>query len=288
MHIGRPKGYYASSGEYWKFCEMNNLNNVTYTSFLPLSSSQRNPPTSIYKTTDWKFDGRYLHENPETFVISIPNGRVCGKMGAIITHNDRLILDVSLQFGIGKNVKKVILHPVFNYLKFPKCQEIPESIAVLATAGGEGYFHWLTDALPRLEILRKTLSDETEHINKYVVNKGIPIIEKSLKMLGISSDRLIFADSNFHIQAKHLVVPSLPGLTGDPPPWVCTFLRENFLKHRADIPPITKLYISRSKARYRRVTNEEDVLECLAKFDFTPVWLEDHDLATQIALFSNA
>ncbi|PSP09012.1 MAG: hypothetical protein BRC54_00320 [Cyanobacteria bacterium SW_7_48_12] len=50
----------------------------------------------------------------------------------------------------------------------------------------------------------------------------------------------------------------------------------------------TRLYISRSKAKYRIITNEENVIQCLLKFEFTPVWLEEHNFATQIALLSNA
>ena len=265
---------------------MDSLNNVTHKTYLPSSVSKRNPPTSICKETHWKFNGRYLHENPETFVLSITNGRVFSGNGTIITHNDWLILDVSLQFGIGTDAKRAKSHNVFKYLKLPKCQETPQTIAVLATAGGEGYFHWLTDALPRFEIISKTLGIDS--IDKYVVNKGVPIIEETLEMLGISPEKLIFADPNLHIQAKYLIVPSLPGSTGDPPAWVIAFLRENFLKNKASISPVTKLYVSRSKANYRKVTNEEEVLECLATFGFTPIWLEEHDFATQVALFSSA
>ena len=204
-YIGSPKGYYISSKEYCKTCEMDSLNNVTHKTYLPSSVSKRNPPTSICKETHWKFNGRYLHENPETFVLSITNGRVFSGNGTIITHNDWLILDVSLQFGIGTDAKRAKSHNVFKYLKLPKCQETPQTIAVakrakshnvfkylklpkcqetsqtiavLATSGGEGYFHWLTDALPRFEIISKTLGIDS--IDKYVVNKGVPIIEETL------------------------------------------------------------------------------------------------------------
>ena len=45
---------------------------------------------------------------------------------------------------------------------------------------------------------------------------------------------------------------------------------------------------SRSKAKSRIITNEDNVIQCLLKFEFTPVWLEEHNRATQIALLSNA
>ena len=89
-------------------------------------------------------------------------------------------------------------------------------------------------------------------------------------------------------------MPSIPGVASIPrvnnqfPAWGFDFLRENFLPCKANINPIPRLYISRSKARYRRVQNEEAVIQCLSKFGFTPVWLEEYDFATQIALFSGA
>ncbi|MBN3898303.1 MAG: glycosyltransferase family 61 protein [Nostoc sp. NOS(2021)] len=279
-YINLPKGYYASSVEYWQLCQTKNLNDVIYTKFLPPSVSQRNSPKSISGETHWKFDARYIHSNPETFVISIANGRVIGNAGTVITHDDRLLCDVS---GIESSE-----HHVFPYFKLPKCEQVSETVAVLATGAGGKYFHWLLDALPRLEILKKTLPKGLDSIDKYIVNRGISAIPESLEILGISSKKLLFCDSNFHIQAASLVIPSLPGSIGDPPAWVCKFLRENFLKNKADINTPSRLYISRAKAEYRRVKNEENVVKCLSNYGFTAVYLEEYSFAMQIDILSNA
>jgi capsular polysaccharide biosynthesis protein len=292
IYIGSAKGYYSSAKEYWQFCKDSGSNDVDYTAFLPSSINENKPPHTIYNTVHSSFNlwisGRYVHENPETFVISIPNGKVFGNMGTIITHDDKLLFDVSLQFGVGRDINKIKSHLAFNYLNIAQWQQIPDTVAALATPGAEGYYHWLTDALPRLEILRKVFKSEIAAIDKYIVNTGISIIAESLELLDIPREKLIFIDPTKHFQVKNLVVPSLPGFTGTPPPWIYTFLRESFLKHKANIPPISRLYVSRSKARYRKVTNEEDVLACLVGIGFIPVWLEEHDFATQIALFANA
>jgi len=60
------------------------------------------------------------------------------------------------------------------------------------------------------------------------------------------------------------------------------------MPHRADIDPITRLYISRSKVARRQILNEEEVFNCLSEFGFTRIYLEDYNLATQISLLSNA
>jgi capsular polysaccharide biosynthesis protein len=285
-YIGTPKGYYALSKEY--FNNQKADESVGYTSFLPSSAIKRVPPKSTFEEIHWKFLKNCSYTSPETFVISIPSGRVVGELGTVITHDDKLLLDVSMQFGVGRSVKWAKLHSIFSYIKLPHCQQLPHTAAVLATASGGNYFHWLTDALPRFEILRRALPNGIEGIDKFLVNEGVSAVVESLEMLNISRDQLIFLDSTTQIQAETLIVPSFPGDTCNSPAWVCSFLRNTFLRYKANISPISKLYISRSKAQYRRINNEGDVLECLSKLGFTPICLEDYDFSTQIALLSNA
>ncbi len=278
-YIDLPKGYYTTSVEYWNSCQAENFSEVKYTQFLPSSLSYRNPPKSL-SDIHWKFDGRCIHSNPETFVISIPNGRVIGNAGTVITHDNKFLSDVSDIVSSEKHI--------FPYLKLPKRELIPETVTVLATGAGGKYYHWILEALPRLEILKNTLPNGLDSIDKFIVNKGISAIPETLEILGIPSNKLLYCDSNSHIQAKTLVVPSLAGSVGDPPSWVCNFLRESFLKCKQDINTPSKIYISRGKAQYRRVTNEESVLNYLSNHGFTPICLEEHSFSMQITLLSNA
>ncbi len=278
-YIGLPRGVYASAKEYAKLRGAERAG-VEYKTFLPESISRRNPPQSVDGTIHWKFDGRCQHTDPETFMITIPGGRTAGGMGAVITHDDRLLLDVSRDFSS--------THHLFKRLTLSRCRHLPGRVAVLATASGNTYFHWLTDALPRIEILQKTLPGGLDAVDRFVVNSGFPIIGKSLEMMGIPAEKILFAEASTHIQADELMVPSLPGISGDPPQWACSFLRESFLPHKADSSPQTRLYISRSQARYRRVENEDEVVGLLSGYGFIPVRLEEHSFAEQIALFANA
>ena len=139
-----------------------------------------------------------------------------------------------------------------------------------------------------LQILKKALPNGIEGIDKFIVNEGVPAVVESLELLNISMDKLIFLDARTHIQAETLIAPSLPGDTCNSPAWVCNFLRDIFLRYKANISPIPRLYISRSKAKYRRVDNEGEVIKCLSKNGFTTIRLEDYDFSSQIALLSNA
>ncbi len=289
-YLGSPRDYYTSSQEYWQIAKVKTSNEVNYIPFLPASIPQRYPPKSIYEDVHWKFYNKHFHTvNPETFVVSAANCRVFGNASTIVTHDDKLLFDVSLQFGIGGNIELVEQHLAFSYLKLPKCQQVDRTIAVLSTAGSEGYFHWLMDSLPRLEILKQSLPGGLESIDKFIINQSnLSAINESLKILDIPPNKLIYADRYTHIQARKLVVPSLPGNTGDPTAWTCEFLRGKLLKFRAEIEPIPKLYISRSRAKYRKILNEDDVLNCVSKFGFTPIYLEEYNFTTQIAILANA
>ncbi len=278
-YIGLPKGVYASAKEYANLCGAVQAG-VDYKIFLPESVSRRIPPGTIGEKQHWKFDGRLSHTNPETFLICIPGGRTAGGTGAVITHDDRLLLDVSRDFTAGT-------HHLFKNITLPRCRKLSGKAAVLAVAGGNAYFHWLADSLPRIEILRKTLPGGLAAVDHFIVNRGIPVIAESLTMLGIPAGKIVFAD-DLHIQAENLIVPSLPGISGDPPPWACSFLRESFISHKADISPQPRLYISRSNARYRQVENEAEVIECLSRQGFSVIRLEEHSFAEQIALFAGA
>lgn len=286
-YVGPPKGYYASSEDYWQLCQATNSCNVDYVEFLPASFSQRKLPKFMSRRIHWKLQKGYFYSHPKSFVISIPNGKIFGYSGAVITHDDKLLWDVSWQMDLGRDVQKAKLHHVFNHLKLPECQKISQTVAVLANSDSEGYFHWFIDTLSRLEILRRTLPNCLDSIDQFIVRKGVSAITESLEILGVLCNKILFWNSDSHIQAASLVVPSLPSYF-NPPSWVCAFLRDSFLKHKADIQSSRKKYISRSNARHRRVANEEDVINFLSNFGFVPVWLEGSSFVEQIALLANA
>jgi len=110
-------------------------------------------------------------------------------------------------------------------------------------------------------------------------------------LLGIPQEKLLFASSNLHIEASHLIIPSFPGQTGDPPAWAIKFIRDTFLPGVDEENQSNHyLYISRASARYRRVSNEEEVISHLEKMNlnFQVVRLEKYSFREQIYLMLNA
>jgi capsular polysaccharide biosynthesis protein len=241
-------------------------------------------------------------ESPKTFVAQIPNGRVwivpqenywmiC-KAIAVITPDNYLLADVSRDYpGFLPGCEKhdVRKHSVFKLESFPGLKQIDGSVAVLSGLSGNVYFHWMVDVLPRIELLRLSGRDLAE-IDWFLVNSCQHQFQReSLRILGIPEEKVLESDRLPHIQATELIVPSFAGYLGWPPGWAMDFLRREFLK--GIIPSSSypkRIYISRSKARYRRVLNEEDVVEVLEQFGFVSILPESMSLAEQIAHFYHA
>jgi len=225
-------------------------------------------------------------EEPATFVISIPRGRVYDTSGAVLTHDDHLLVDVSRQLNLPTDADGIRDHNVFRRMWLHRCRRIPGVAAVLATAGGENYFHWLTESLPRLEILRRCWPGGLDAIDRFVVNRGVTAIVESLAVVGIDPGRLVFAEPGSHHVADTLVVPSLPGPSGAVPAWVCDTLRDGLIPV-APSPGSRRVYISRKAARYRRVRNEPDVMATLGRYEFEVLAFEALDFRSQVAAMAD-
>jgi capsular polysaccharide biosynthesis protein len=242
-------------------------------------------------------------ELPKTFVGQIPNGRVwivpqqnywliC-KAIAVITPDNYLLADVSRDYpGLLPGCEKhdVRKHSVFDLESFPALKQIEGSVAVLSGLSGNVYFHWMVDVLPRIELLRRS-SRNLADIDWFLVNSCQHQFQReSLRILGIPAEKVLESDRLPHIQATELIVPSFAGYLGWPSRWAMDFLRREFLP--AGIVPQSiypkRIYISRNKARYRRVLNEDDVVEKLEGFGFVSILPESMSLEEQIAYFYHA
>ncbi|MEG4403688.1 tetratricopeptide repeat protein [Microcoleus sp. MON2_D5] len=269
--------------------------------------------------------GETAVESPKTFVTSLPNGRawivpqknswmICNAI-AIIDSGDRLLPQLSREYPgelPGCENQHSTQHRFLNLKpeELPPLEKIDGTVAVLAGLSGNVYFHWMVDILPRIEVLQRW-GINLEEIDRFLVNScQQPFQRETLKALGIPEYKIIESDRHPYIQAKQLIVPSFSGYLGWLSPQALKFLRRVFLNQkfqnlcRANIflPKGTqvseqddrkyiypeRIYVSRSKSSYRRVINEEQVIEFLSGFGFVSVLLESMTLEEQIALFSRA
>lgn len=254
-----------------------------YTEIYPFEKKFRGEPKGLEKPNRVEFigDTDFITKSPAAYVAVMPGGRVCSTYN-VVTPDNRLVWDVSIEYN-----KFYQEHSLFQYTKMPQATFLQESAAVLTHCASNYYFHWMFDVLPRLHLLRQS----GINVEKYIMNKigEARFKHQTLSILGIDQSQIIETHFDFHLTAKRLIVPSLPG-GSNYPKWATEFLRKEFMQDRKIGPKngYERIYINRSQASYRKVLNEQQVIDFLANYGFKSITLENMALDDQIRLFSSA
>jgi hypothetical protein len=222
-----PGDFWPTSKAYFQHARVRTQPNeqLRYEEWLSACENTRTPATTLDKPHPLFDSGNpYLQGNyPNTFVISLPRGRVAGGRGSVIADDGKMLFDVSVDWSAGAQDAR--RHPLFQQTRLPKAQRLVGTSTVLATSESARFFHWMTDALPRLQILRKAGPVPWEAIDHFLVSEGIPAICESLRLLGIREEAIVVTRPESHFLCDSLIVPSFPSAPGDVPPWAIDFLR---------------------------------------------------------------
>jgi capsular polysaccharide biosynthesis protein len=148
------------------------------------------------------------------------------------------------------------------------------------------YFHWLTDVLPRIFLLKDRLDDLVlllpENFNE----------DYQLSALDIFGIKNIYRISSGSIvKIEKLLIPGHLAPTGNFIPGVMKNLRGfifNKMKDKLSFSIGDKIYISRSKAKMRKVLNEDEVTDFLKKRGFAILNFEDYSFYEQMAIAYHA
>jgi len=140
------------------------------------------------------------------------------------------------------------------------------------------YFHWFLDALPRLVIIEEYLENHVLILPEEL--KQQRFIVESLAFFNIE---IKFSTLAKRLHVSELLLPTHLALSGNFNRTALLKLREKFIPDDT-IEPFRKIYISRSKALKRKITNEMELTEMLVQFGFEIHCFEDYELAKQIAL----
>ena len=245
-----------------------------------------NPPTLNVPEMPVAFSDLFRRSTLPQYILSLPNARVWGANGAVVTKEDVFLNDVSREFGINNTSKG---HSIFRNLIFKKVELTKGTVAVCTTAGANVYYHWMLDVLPRIMMLKE--AGLFEKVDYFVLNyTGLPFQKQTLSMLGIEENRVLTCNNNwdFHIEATTLLVPTLPSKLNEVNGYECGLIKKYLYPDTDKKVTPKRIYISRKKAGTRTVVNEGEVLQFLQNFGFEEIVLETKTVGEQIALFSNA
>ncbi|MBF8964894.1 glycosyltransferase family 61 protein [Pontibacter sp. FD36] len=151
--------------------------------------------------------------------------------------------------------------------------------------------HWLIDCLPRVYIITQLIK---EPVTLLMWNGAQSYQKQMLSYLlrDYPHIKLKYISKHQKIKIANFYLPSFVAATFSAylPPDVSQWLREKLwggykIKRNN---PIKRVYISRSKARLRRILNERELIALLESFGFITIWAEDLDYKDQIQLFYDA
>jgi hypothetical protein len=148
------------------------------------------------------------------------------------------------------------------------------------------YFHWLTDVLPRIFLMKDKL------------NEMVLLLPENFKEDYQVSTLDIFSIKNIYripfrsiVKIEKLSVPAHLAPTGNFIPGVMQDMR-NFIfskmKDRLTLSKGSKIYISRSKAKMRKVLNENEISDFLKKRGFAVLNFEDFSFYEQMSIAFHA
>ena len=128
-----------------------------------------------------------------------------------------------------------------------------------------GHFHWLTDVLTRLFVVRERLSDPLLVLpGKF---ETLDVVSASLSAFGVVNVDFIGPDE--FVECRNLVMPSHTAPSGHFKDVAIRGVRDVLLSAYGDARDSSeRIYISRGRAGKRRIVNEDDVTSIVRRFGF--------------------
>ncbi|GAA3670771.1 hypothetical protein GCM10022237_33170 [Nocardioides ginsengisoli] len=215
----------------------------------------------------WYFTRRRLQQVPERFVLELTEGRLLGRHAAVVTAGGVLDLETSHYFDIAGWRE----HPVFWNPRPQEPTRIDGTVAVLAArATGHNYYHFLMDALPRLAMLDDAFPGVVP--DRWVVDTHTRYQRELLALVGLDTDKIVTPGPGFSLQARRLLVPSLPNVSTIVSPETTAWLRTRLPARAsaADLP--RRLYVTRGTTPHtRRMVQEDAVVAMLLARGFSVI-----------------
>ena len=221
--------------------------------------------------------GPVVQPQVDSFVAVLTEARVCQSAGIVVTAENALLADVSdLAFVADDRAGPLRMSHL------PRPKHTPLTVAVLTTGPHHNFYHWMIEALPRLDLYERS----GVSIDCFYAPTGTRFQRESLDLLGISPDRILPATRQTHLAPARLLASSF---TGSP-----SLAKTDYLSRRLGLHAgllggrSRRIFITRPGRRARAVANERELLRALKPLGFERVRLEAMPLLEQVALFQQA
>lgn len=218
---------------------------------------------------------------PADFTSIVSDTLLCPNNEVVLTESNKIIRESST----AKRIKYFNTRPFFS----PE-QEALKGHGILLRSRFHNYYHLLIDALPRLLALTRTPFHEIESI-KLLCPGGLTHTEKFfIEKLGLRNVVPIsLKKGNFLYRVENLIFTPLKTEIGAG--YLPSFYRKELqrrIRPSRRSTPHRRIFISREKARRRKLVNRDHLMEALSSLGFVKFVVEDLSHQEQINLFSSA
>lgn len=236
---------------------------------LEKTTAKRTLPINIQPDDHYLFASEFSKEIPATRLYALKNVNVTTE-GVAIKHF-RVYTETLLAPAF-KNVfgLKYVLRA---FLRLNKIS-LNEGMCVLAfNHWSKGYFHWVSEVLPRLYAIKDMLRECSilipRSLNDFQVDSLAPFKYK----------QIFYIPDNTLVKVKDLVLPTHTAQTGNYNESLIRQVRTFYHEYYINTPSPhlgERIYISRERAKKRKVANEHEVIEVVKKFGFRVINCEDY------------
>lgn len=256
------------------------------TTICPASVSHRKLPVNFDQDHLQLFQHEFEKDIPKSELLKFENVRVSSE-GLIFKDSRILPESFAYAFELDDWKRRSILKFLVTNYFFRRPRKIQANVLWITDYWSKGYFHWLTDALTRLYVVRDRL-DQLELVLPWEFATR-DFVRTSLEVFGVQKFDFIRRDEV--LLCSSLLMPTHTAPSGHFRDEVIQGVRKILLSAFGDSTykgQGERIYISRRAAQKRRIVNEDELTPVLNKFGFQTVYAEELSFQDQVRVLSRA
>lgn len=145
---------------------------------------------------------------------------------------------------------------------------------------GVNFYHWMLECLPRILVLERLF----RYTGAYIVSSEYSFTEETLRMIGVSPDRIFYNDKRYHVRSV-LLPASFTASQLLENQELLAFLRSELLSCIKVKDGCRRVYVKRTGRRI--VRNDDEVIDLLGKYDFEVLVPEELGCAEQFSYMTD-
>lgn len=256
------------------------------TTICPALVSHRTLPLNFNQDHVQLFQHEFKKDIPTSELLKFENVRVSSE-GLIFAGGRILPESFAYAFELDDWKRRSILKFLATNYFFRRPRKIESDVLWITDYWSKGYFHWLTDALTRLYVVRDRLDQVVLMLPSEFEMRDF--VRTALEVFGVKNYDFIRRDEV--LLCSSLLLPTHTAPSGHFRDEVIGGVRTKLLAAFGDSNYTgagERIYISRRAAGRRRIVNEEEITPLLNKLGFQTIYAEDLSFPDQVKLLSRA